>query len=49
MNAPGGGYSFSIPYEFPKAGSYRLWVQVKINGQVRTGVFDVLVRAANTG
>ena len=47
MNAPGGGYSFSIPYEFPKAGRYRLWVQVKINGQVRTGVFDVLVRAAN--
>ncbi len=47
MNAPGVGYSFSIPYEFPKAGTYRLWVQVKINGQVYTGLFDVLVRSAN--
>jgi hypothetical protein len=47
MNAPGGRYSFSIPYEFPKAGSYRLWVQVKIKGRVHTGVYDVLVRAAN--
>jgi hypothetical protein len=47
MNAPGDSYSFSIPYEFPKAGSYRLGVQVKIKGRVRTGVFDVLVRTAN--
>jgi hypothetical protein len=34
----------SFPYAFPKSGPYRLWVQVKTKGVVRTGVFDVLVR-----
>jgi hypothetical protein len=34
----------SFPYAFPTAGPYRLWVQVKTNGLVRTGVFDLLVR-----
>ena len=35
---------FSLPYEFPKPGRYRLWVQVKPASEVLTGVFDVTVR-----
>jgi hypothetical protein len=31
----------SFPYAFPKPGRYRLWVQVKIEGKVFTGVYDV--------
>jgi len=33
----------SFPYEFPKPGRYRLWVQLKPGNQVRTGTFDVIV------
>jgi hypothetical protein len=34
----------SLPYAFPRAGAYRLFVQVKRGGKVRTAAFDVDVR-----
>jgi hypothetical protein len=33
----------SFPYGFPKAGEYRLFVQMKRGGAIETGVFDTLV------
>ena len=40
------GSEVSIPYAFPKAGRYRIWIQMKRAGQVVTGAFDGEVRAA---
>lgn len=34
----------SLPYAFPRAGSYRLWVQLRRAGRVLTGAYDVDVR-----
>jgi len=34
---------FAIPYGFPSPGRYRLWVQVRLRGEVETGVFDAYV------
>jgi hypothetical protein len=42
--APGGDGTLAFPWSFPRPGRYRLWVQVKSGGQVRTGVFDAEVR-----
>ena len=33
----------SFPYEFPRPGRYRIWVQVKSGGRIATGVFDAEV------
>jgi hypothetical protein len=37
-----------IPYAFPKAGAYRVFVQVKRGGRVMTGAFDVNARVAGS-
>jgi hypothetical protein len=34
----------AVPYAFPKAGRYRMWVQMKRAGQIVTGAFEVDVR-----
>ena len=36
----------SFPYAFPEPGAYRLWVQMKSEGRILTGVFDTIVAAA---
>jgi hypothetical protein len=35
----------AIPYAFPSAGRYRVWVQMKRAGEVLTSVFDAVVLA----
>jgi hypothetical protein len=40
-------HGISFPYEFPKAGRVRIWVQVKIHDRVMTGVFDADVTDAS--
>lgn len=36
--------NLSIPYAFPKAGRYHIWVQMKHGGRVMTAAFDANVR-----
>ncbi|HEY6826006.1 MAG TPA: hypothetical protein VI259_04050, partial [Gemmatimonadaceae bacterium] len=36
--------ALTFPYEFPKAGRYRVWVQAKPGRDILTGAFDVEVR-----
>ena len=35
----------AFPYAFPKEGQYRIFLQIKRNGQVLTGIFDAVVKA----
>ena len=38
------GPEVSFPYGFPKPGIYRIFVQVRYNDRVETGVFDADVK-----
>jgi hypothetical protein len=42
------GNRISFPYSFPKDGRYRIFLQVKRNEKVLTGVFDVKVKDTTT-
>jgi hypothetical protein len=46
MAAPAALTEISFPYAFPSAGSYRVWVQLRTAGRVRTTAFDVEVAAS---
>lgn len=39
----------AIPYAFPKAGPFRIFVQVKRGGEVKTAAFDVDIRPGASG
>lgn len=50
MNMDGGmsgqkANEVDFPFVFPKAGEYRMWVQVKVGNKVLTGAYDINVKA----
>ncbi|HEV7401612.1 MAG TPA: hypothetical protein VGO11_01750, partial [Chthoniobacteraceae bacterium] len=46
MTPPPAAREVTFPYAFPREGNYRLWVQVRIGGRIRTGTFEVSVKPA---
>ena len=40
---PTKGDAIVFPYEFPRSGRYRIWVQIKTHGQIMTAAFDAAV------
>ena len=46
LQSPNGGNEVGFPYAFPRPGDYRLWIQVRVNFRVYTGVFDLTVDPA---
>jgi hypothetical protein len=47
-NSSNGPSEVSFPYAFPKPGRYRLWVQIKVKGEVLIGVYDLEVKGLPT-
>ncbi len=45
-NSVGWVEEVSFPYAFPQLGLYRLWIQMKCEGRILTGVFDATVASA---
>jgi hypothetical protein len=42
------GSEVAVPFAFPKPGAYRIFVQIKRGGQVKTAAFDVAVLTPNS-
>jgi hypothetical protein len=36
--------TIALPYQFPTPGDYRLWIQIKVDDQIKTAIFDTTVK-----